>query len=368
MNVYILLYLIMIGGFLLFQSLEVYQIEENEGKLKYRVKPLIAIIAVIPLIYFAWHREQYFGDTGIYFMQFEEIPHSLGGLSNYLGNHPKDPGFTIFEWIIKTIGLDIRAFFLIIGLIQGLTLAYIYRKYSSNYFLSILLFFLSSDYYSWMQNGIRQFLAVSIIFAATPLILKKQFIPTILIVLLASSFHQSALIMLPVIFIIQGVALNKRMLLFTIGLLLAVIFLSAFTDLLDSFLQNTQYENVVSDYQVGEFADDNGANPLRVLFYSIPLLLSCIGLKKIRKVNSPILNLSVNMAVLTSGIYLLSMFSSGIFIGRIPIYFSLYNYILLPWEIRELFKKNQIVILTVAVIILYFIFGFIQVNYIWNLF
>lgn len=46
------------------------------------------------------------------------------------------------------------------------------------------------------------------------------------------------------------------------------------------------------------------------------------------------------MSIVSASIYLVSMFTSGIFIGRLPIYCSLYSYVLLPWEIKHLFNEK----------------------------
>ena len=54
-----------------------------------------------------------------------------------------------------------------------------------------------------------------------------------------------------------------------------------------------------------------------------------------------IIGVCINMSLITMGLYVLSMFTSGIYIGRMPIYFSLFNYILLPWEIQTFFPENK---------------------------
>lgn len=256
--------------------------------------------------------------------------------------------------------------FFIVALVQCLALYYVYQKYSPNFFLSILLFILSTDYYSWMFNGLRQFLAASIIFSGTSLILDRKYIQMILLIILASTFHQSALIMIPFIFIANGKAFNRKMILVAAAIILSLVFLSQFTSLLDDFLQNTQYQNVVSDYQYGEFSDDNGTNPIRVLVYAAPTILSLTGLKIIRKSDSPVINLSTNMSLVSTGIYLISIFTSGIFIGRLPIYFSLWNYILIPWEINNIFVKKDRTFLILLLLILYWIFFHFQMSVTWN--
>lgn len=366
MNSILIVYIVMLIGYFVLQHSNTYQIESVLGIKSYRAKPFYAILFVLPLVILAWQRNQFFGDTNQYVQMFDAVPLSFQELTAYLERIPKDPGYTILVWLVKNIGFSCRGFFLLTAVIQIIPLVCIYRKYSSDYYLSILLFLISTDFFSWMNNGVRQFIAVSIIFAATPWILEKRYLRTILVILFASSFHQSALLMIPVIFIVQGDALNTKMLLVFVLFMLAITFVSAFTDILDTTLQDTQYSNMVSDYTIGNFSNDDGTHPLRVLVYSVPLLLflllKVIGCKN----TSPIISLSVNMSLFTTGTYLLSMVTSGIFLGRIPIYFSLYNYILLPWEIRNAFPQEQRRLVRALVIAFYLLFSCAQFGLLWT--
>lgn len=52
-------------------------------------------------------------------------------------------------------------------------------------------------------------------------------------------------------------------------------------------------------------------------------------------------NLAANMSIVTAGLYVVSMFTSGIYIGRMPIYTSLYSYILLPWIFEHAFNERS---------------------------
>lgn len=163
-------------------------------------------------------------------------------------------------------------------------------------------------------------------------------------------FHQSALLVLPFIFIVQGKAWNKKSLLFIFAVIFAVMFADRFTNILDTMLAETQYENVVSDWESWQ---DDGTNFLRVLVYCVPTILSLFGLKYIRQDDTPLINLCTNMSIASAGLYVISMFTSGIFIGRLPIYFSLYNYILLPWEINRIFTKQSARIIYIIMVIAY---------------
>lgn len=229
--------------------------------------------------------------------------------------------------------------------------------------MSFFLFLASTDYISWMFNGIRQFTAVTITFIGIKFILDKKYVKAIVLILIASLMHQSALLMIPFIFIVQGKAWNKKTLLFILAVIAVVVSVGEFTNILDSVLAETQYKNVVSDWQSWE---DDGTHVLRVLVYAVPMILSLIGLKYIRNADDPIINLSTNMSIVSVGFYVVSMFTSGIFIGRLPIYFSLYSYILLPWEIDNMFTKRSARLVYVMTICAYLAFYYYQMHFAWN--
>lgn len=335
------------------------------GQIETRWRILPAIIMVMPYIIWAGYRDNNFGDTGAYRRMFSEAPNSLGQMSAYLDEVTKDKGFSAIVVLIKSVlGNSDAVFFLFLAAIQILCVALVFRKYSCDYWFSIFLFIASTDYLSWVHNGMRQFLAVTIIFAATGLILKKRYIPAILIILIAATIHGSALLMLPIIFIIQGKAWNKNTLLCVLASIIVLIFISQFTDILNTLLSDTQYKNVVRDWQSWE---DDGMNPIRVLVYAIPTLLSLFGYKHIKYEDNPVINMTVNASIVSTSIALVATGTSGIFIGRLPIYCSMYSYILLPWEIKHLFRKNMGKTIYAVAIVCYIVFFYYQMHLAWGI-
>lgn len=323
------------------------------GRKEYRYKVMWAVIAILPLLYMTATRG-YVGDTGGYMRGFGDMPNSISGFPEFMDTIKKDRGFYAFSALIHIfITKDTRVYFAILGAIQLFCLVKVYRKYSSDYVLSIFLFLVSTDYISWMFNGIRQFLAVTITFLCCPLLLKKKYVPAVILILLASQIHGTALLMLPIIFIVQGDAWNKKTLLLIAVIILAVTYVDSFTNILDTMLQDTQYQNVVSDWESWQ---DDGTNVLRVAVYSVPAVLSLIGLKYIRHENNPLINLCTNMSIVSMGIYLVSMVTSGIFVGRLPIYCSLYGYILLPWEMEHMFNEESAKVMKIMMILGYIAF------------
>lgn len=330
-----------------------------------RWRPFAAFLLMLPFIIWAGFRtDSVVGDTESYRNAFEEAPEVLSQIPSYLETITKDKGFYLLTALIKVITSNSVVYFLIIAAFQLLVLVWLYRKYSCNYWLSIFLVIASTDYMSWAQNGIRQFMAITICLLATPFMLKRKYISAIVFILLASTMHQSALIMIPIMFIVQGKPWNKRTISFMLAAFVAIIFVSEFTNWLDTAMQETQYANMVTDWTEWE---DDGTNPLRVLVYSIPMILSIVGLKYVRQEADPVVDLCVNMSIITSGIYLISMMTSGLFLGRLPAYCSFYNGILLPWEIEHIFTKDSAKIIKLITVASYCAFFYYQMHFSWGL-
>lgn len=366
MSQYVLVLIWLAAIYCISHAVNVYKNEYVFGKMERRVTVGFAIFAMLPLIYWTITRPLSFGDSDAYMRMFNALPNTLSELPSYIAGGEKDRGFLVISILIKcVVGERYELYFAVLALIQGLSVALVFRKYSSNFVLALFLFVTTTDYLSWMHNGVRQFTAVALIFVATELMLEKKYVSVIAVILLASTIHGSALLMIPIIFIVQGKPWNKKTILAIIAFAAAIMFVDQFTTLLDTLLTDTQYTNVVSDWQAG---NDNGTNPIRVLFYSIPTILSIIGLKFIKFEKNPVIDLACNMGVLSTLLYCLSAVTSGIFIGRLPIFCSMYaTGILLPWELDNIFTEQSSRILKLGMIVCFLAFYYYQVHLAWGL-
>ena len=359
---WLLIWLFAVGVFFYFVKHE--QTELVLGKEKRRWQPWAAVLAALPFVLWAGCRGN-IGDTYVYREAFKSMPSHVSEWGTYLSDITKDKGFSVFGLMIKSVvGNHPVIYFLVLALIQMICLVAVFRKFSSNYWFSLFIFIASTDYISWMYNGIRQFLAVTVIFAATALIVNKKFIPAVLVILFASTFHQSALLMLPVIFIIQGKAFNKMTLICIALAVLALLFADQFTDILETLMEDTQYSSAVSDW---ESWDDDGMNPIRVLVYAVPTILAILGIRIIREEDDPVINMCVNAGIITTALSIIAMGTSGIFMGRLPIYTSLYSScILLPWELDHIFTERSEKIVKVLAVVLYCAFFYYQMHFSWG--
>lgn len=333
------------------------------GKKCVRWHWLFAIILAAPYVIWAAYRTDGFGDTGMYRNTFRNMPVGLSHLAEHIAQRTRAKGFVVFEYIFKTvISQSDVAFFFFVALFQLLCLVYIYRKYSRNYWLSIFLFIASTDYMAWVHNGMRQFIAASIIFIGIPFIIQKKYVRMCLIVLAAGIIHSSALIFLPFIFIVNGRAWNLKTVLFMIGIVISVFFVDRVTGFLSEAMVNTEYEGDIVYLQ-----NDDGANLYRVLFYSVPAILSLVFRPYIDAADDPLINMCVNLSIVAAGFYVFSFFTSGILMGSVPIYFSLANYILIPWLITEVFDPASSVLIETVFVGVYSFFFYYQMGETWGL-
>lgn len=331
-----------------------------DGRVENRWYWFTVLLLVTPYILWATYRRS-FGDTYAYVLIFDRAPNNLAELRTYLATAEDiDPGFYTFITILKMFGLsNFQDFFLIIATVQILCMSYTFRKYSDNFWLCIFLFIASTDYMSWMFNGIRQFIATCLIFAGFDLLVKRRYMLYACVILLASTFHGSAILMLPLTYVMNGPALNRKTMLLIIGTALIIPFIDNVMPLLESSLSDTQYSDIMSD---SSWINDDGTNIIRVLVYSVPALMALVGKRYVECSNDRTLNLCVNASMITMALYLVSAVTSGIYIGRLPIYTTLHGYMALPKLINMIFEKQSARFINVAMIGFYLLFFVYQMR------
>ena len=123
------------------------------GQYENRWRVIPALILALPYAVWAGFREDGFGDTSAYRFMFDTAPSSFSELLTTLTGNGKDKGFTVLTTLIKiTFGNSDVMFFLLIAIFQILCIAFIYRKYSTDYWLSFFLFIVSTDYMSCKEK------------------------------------------------------------------------------------------------------------------------------------------------------------------------------------------------------------------------
>ena len=322
-----------------------------------------AIMLALPFVIWAAGRSDLYGDTGQYRGTFNGMPVGLSNMASYVSTRPKGKAFVVFEYLFKTfISRSDIAFFFLVALIQMFFLVLVFRRYSEDYWLSIFFFIASTDYLSWMHNGIRQFISAALIFGCIPLIIRKKYIWMCLVVGFATLIHSAALVFLPFIFVVNGRAWNWRTIVYIFGIIIAILLVDRVSNFLVTAMEDTAYEGDIEIY-----LGDDGTNPIRVLFYAVPTVLAWVFRAYIYEADDPMINICVNLSVISTGMYVLSYFTSGVLVGSIPIFFSLANYILIPWLLKKVFDDRSAIILEVLFIGVYSFFFYYQCGPVWGL-
>lgn len=322
-----------------------------------------AIFLVLPYVLWTGYRSGG-ADTFPYMRAFQSASASLAEIPKILASDVKDPGFSALMTLFKGCGItDYQVFFLLVAAFQMWCMVYTFRRYSANLWLSIFLFVASTDYMSWMQNGMRQFIAVCMTFAAFDWLVRKKYIRFAIVVLIAAQIHGSAIIMLPLAFIMQGKALNYKTMAAIFTAVLCVPFVDRFTPILETLMADTQYGDVMTN---AIWTNDNGTNAIRVAVYSVPALFVFLGRKYVVRSGDPSVNQCINASILTMALYLVSMVTSGIYVGRLPIYTTLHGYMVLPWVIDQMFEKESARLIKGLMVVCYLGFFYYQMHMVWG--
>ena len=323
-----------------------------------------ALLLVLPYMIWAGFRQDHFGDTALYRNMFLGTADDLSGISAVFSDGGKDPGFRTMMIVLRwLLGDGDVWFFLVIAAFQLCAVSLFFRRYAADYWTCVFLFVVSTDYLSWMYNGIRQFCAVAIILAGFPLLIEKRYLPMSLVILLASLFHGSALLMFPVMFVVQGEPWNRKTLLMLLGTAVVIAFVDPAFRLLAELLVNTPYGDVIENEI---WVSDDGTSLLRVAIYAAPALLSLIGYRQVRRAHDPVMHICVNCAIVTMALYLISAVSSGVYIGRLPIYTTLPGYAALPWMIDRIFEPRSAKLVRGVMYGAYLAFFYFQMHLVWG--
>lgn len=297
-------------------------------------------------------------DTREYILSYE----ALNSNSNFIDIFSKTDGsydskaplFKAYQLFLKKLGLNWHWYLGSVAVFSGLCIYYGVSKYSDDVALSCFLFIADLEFY-WLFNGIRQFIVVAMLFAAFRLLAEKKLVKFLLFVFVMYFIHTTAIILIPIYFI-------ANMKNWSIGIVSCILITMTVVLLFPNSI-NVWIDSAFSDYNYLDTLStisDDGANILRVAVALVPPTLAFIYRKEIREYNNPYVNVMVNFSLITAGLYAVAYVSSGIFIGRLPMYTETFNILLLPFIIHQIVPKKVKPILYVCCIVGYLLFFHLQ--------
>ena len=306
------------------------------------------IFPILVFCFFAAIRWQVGVDCNGYIMGFYDRTE----IASYI---KKEWAFVYLQEFIRLISDSHIPFFFLLAFLQ---IFFVYYSFKDKpwilvFFASML--FLCGAYWTWM-NAVRQSIVCSIFIYVVSLLSKKKWLTSILWVIIASFFHRSALILLPilVLFSYQKIIISNQALQLCIViacyLLMGLNVTKSFTEIVDNALNIIGYD-VGSQIHLIETIMEKSFGLRSFLVLSANMIIILFVNKMKSYYNSPHFNIMYNL-------YYFGVCSSLIFYGnhgieRFLMYFTCFTPIIMSSCAYYLYThKNKLTNLLALIMLL----------------
>jgi hypothetical protein len=335
--------------------LGLYFIHISHGKISRQTnrKRYIKIISFILILQSGLRNWAVGADTYAYYLRFKDIftiswtdiyKELVGFYTLGIG---KDPGYDVFEKIVQYIIPNYQLFLMLIAVLFFTALGSFIYKNTSRISDAIFAFVLySALFYSFFSiTGIRQTIATAAALWSYEFLKQKKLMPFLLIIVIASTIHKSALIFIPFYFIANY--LNPK--LFFKLILLIFPLVMAYNSKITSFLifisESKEYE---------QYGDYKGAET-----FTFTLMILIIALLTWWRMGN-LLKLSGQNRYVITAFALALLFTPLTWVNpnlmRMVQYFSIFILLLIPMILKSLQfqSKNSASLLFVLALFLLF--------------
>ena len=244
--------------------------------------------------------------------------------------------FSFLMMIFKSLGLSFMAFSFVIFFISLVLIEKTISKFSKNYFFSFFIY-LNTIFLIFHINGIRQGIALSIIFYSIKYILNNNKSRYMFSVILASFFHISAIIFLPVYWL-RKLKINKIKLFFTILISLFILHFNPFSIMVENAAKYLNFENIVW-YINNEYYNPINLFDVQVIARLFILLVLSFFIQKIKE--NTLLDTLFKIYLIGFLVYCFFSFNQDISY-RLSFYFKIFEIILISnvgFYIKDRLKK-----------------------------
>lgn len=336
------------------------------------IKNIIRILSLMPMAIIAGMRDLTIGtDIQNYGLFNFESALQFKNIFDYVKyikyTNGVEYGYSVFNYLVSRLTNSINVFFFLLNL---LTILFIILGLNVlgdkvNFELSIIIYYLL--FWSVSLNVMRQSLAASIVFFAFSLYMSNnKLFYFILLILLASSIHQTALlaILLPIILKITPFKLKIKNV--AIWFLLGLISITFFNPnnrfvitLMNSLPILNKYHNLFINGGMQYITGGQGMQLRYVLFRIIPscvfIVLALLYKGSKDKEEGRIINFLFLMTLVSVFFEFVNM-NSGV-LSRLGMYFSVFQIIFISFLLkRKLSRRNIIVFfISLSVSILFFV-------------
>jgi hypothetical protein len=276
--------------------------------------------------FLATFREGIGYDYQSYIDIFEQVRtggQSLGSVFSNLINGGIEPGFYLLNRFLSLFVTSSVVMYGVYSFLMLAPVAYFIYRYSKDVWLSTWIYVTVTFFYTIM-NFVRQGMAVSIILLGYKFLREKKTIPFLLIVLLATMFHKTALIMIPVYFLCH-LKLNWKLGLFYAGITLVLYMTSSF---IIDFITNYVFSYYKDSLWITE------GFPILFLFVPAVIFGACLALKFSWEKRDADANMLLNLLLFSLLVWV--FITRHFILERFSMYMYIYAIIALPAALSSL--------------------------------
>lgn len=263
--------------------------------------------------------------------------------------------FNFFQNIIRNLTDDpqwLVAFSAVFSIPVPFIILY---KYCPRFEMAIFMF-VAFSYLGGAMNGMRQYMAASIVLLATKYLFsekKTDFIKYAVIILLAYCMHNSAIIMLPLYFVVRRRAWQTSSFLLILGSVVGVVLFDA---VLPGFLSAVEQTSFAEYAENGWFTSgkEGGSSLIRVLFIAYPLVIAYLNRERLKMLGRKG-DILVNIIFIDVAIYIIALYN-WIF-ARLAIYLAIYFIIFTVWVINYAVRPKDRSVYVFVTVLVYFLYS-----------
>lgn len=313
---------------------------------------IIDLLVLFLLISFASLRFGVGTDYYNYYNMYNRVnmqPFSLKNVFQGRTNF-REPAFYILNFLLKkVIGYEYAIFWLCA--ILTYVLIYMGMKKGSKHTAYSLLCFILLGFYTSSFNGMRQWVAVAIVFYGITFLLNQSWHKFIFVVLLASMFHYSALLMFPFILLAYKIKPSfTYLILATLAGILGVYGFNTLLQILDAMTR------AIGRYDVYVNVKESGIGLwLQIAFWWIVTFLLVVFKERLRKENT---YNDFYLSCLILAIPLMIVGTKNVNLTRLVTYLNVFSVYLLPSFINIFEKRSRPFLYVTITMILTIWFGF----------
>ncbi|WP_239745302.1 EpsG family protein [Mammaliicoccus sp. F-M27] len=293
-------------------------------------------------------------DTLVYVEKFKEYNSiDFSRIIDYLNKiDEKDKTFYLVVRALNFIGVEESLIVVLFSILFLISVFWMIYKYSNNTLISITLF-ICLGYLFFSLTGLRQTFALTFIIISYKYLRERNIYKFIILVLLASLFHSTALVFLiayPLVYMKLGI---KHVVVLIIAFLINILFNTQIYSLLKNFIFNEQYEYYLNNKESLNYSG---------FLIQLSIFLFCLLFKKTSLTNSP-KNITFYNLIFIGLIF--QLFATNIaVVFRISLYFSIFSIILFSNVIssfKDVYIKILVNIIVIVILIMYlFISGYYE--------